>query len=474
MAGKIQNEDVKSEAELTGAGGAVSQLINDTKIYVTANSINKKLSTAITDGDIGGSPLTTKGDIFTYDTDDQRLAVGTNGYVLTADSAEATGLKWAPASGGSSPLTTKGDLFTYDTASQRLPVGDNDKVLVADSAEATGLKWVDLAYLNAQGGSAQVNYIKNSTATYGTTGWATYNDGTGATPIDGTGGTSNITLVSTNSTLIRGSKSFIASSVYGVPGDPIGSGVSYEFSIDAIDIENKYLQINFDYWTASNLSLVDSDLRVYVYHVDSSTLITPERPNGKTYHIPTTGGSSNPQRWEGRFKTIDVIGSSSTYRLIFHFAKSVTASDTLYLGFDNIYVGPELKVPYEVLESSSTSLASWGITASQWGDFTSLSLTPGTWDLSGVLWLHNNGSVTAGDYYLGTGSTSGNTAPSGGTPVDSTVATNEANSGYYSYLAFSNVMKEVTTTTTYYLKAKYDASVTNIRRAYRFTARRVR
>ena len=54
MAGKIQNEDVKSLSELTGAGGVASQLVNDTKIYVTASSINKQLSQAIIDGDIGG------------------------------------------------------------------------------------------------------------------------------------------------------------------------------------------------------------------------------------------------------------------------------------------------------------------------------------------------------------------------------------------------------------------------------------
>jgi len=48
----------------------------------------------------GASPLTTKGDLYTFSTSDARLGVGTNTYVLTADSAEATGLKWAaPASG---------------------------------------------------------------------------------------------------------------------------------------------------------------------------------------------------------------------------------------------------------------------------------------------------------------------------------------------------------------------------------------
>lgn len=49
----------------------------------------------------GSSPLTTKGDLYTYSTTDARLGVGTNGQVLTADSAQATGLKWAAAAGGS-------------------------------------------------------------------------------------------------------------------------------------------------------------------------------------------------------------------------------------------------------------------------------------------------------------------------------------------------------------------------------------
>ena len=46
------------------------------------------------------TPLTTKGDVFTFSTVDARLGVGANGTVLTADSAETTGLKWATAGGG--------------------------------------------------------------------------------------------------------------------------------------------------------------------------------------------------------------------------------------------------------------------------------------------------------------------------------------------------------------------------------------
>ena len=60
----------------------------------------------------GASPLTTKGDLYTFSTVDARLGVGTNGHVLTADSAEATGLKWAATAGGGKVLQVVQDVST--------------------------------------------------------------------------------------------------------------------------------------------------------------------------------------------------------------------------------------------------------------------------------------------------------------------------------------------------------------------------
>lgn len=77
-----------------------------------------------------------------------RLAVGTNGQALVADSAEATGLRWASITTDLLTATAwdaKGDLLAgtgADTAA-RLAVGGNGLMLVADSAQATGLRWAN-------------------------------------------------------------------------------------------------------------------------------------------------------------------------------------------------------------------------------------------------------------------------------------------------------------------------------------------
>jgi hypothetical protein len=47
--------------------------------------------------------------------------------------------------GSVSPLTTKGDLYGFSTLDARIPIGTNNQVLTADSAQALGLKWATAA-----------------------------------------------------------------------------------------------------------------------------------------------------------------------------------------------------------------------------------------------------------------------------------------------------------------------------------------
>jgi hypothetical protein len=96
------------------------------------------------------SPLTTKGDLYTFSTSDARLGVGANGTTLVADSSEATGLKWAtPAGGGkvlqvimgstSTEVSNSTTTFADTTLSASItPSSASSKVLVLVSQQGAG------------------------------------------------------------------------------------------------------------------------------------------------------------------------------------------------------------------------------------------------------------------------------------------------------------------------------------------------
>lgn len=94
-----------------GSSGSPLQLVGDSaspgnSFYYGTNGSGVKSYYALPSGLT--SPLTTKGDIWVFGSTNTREPIGTNGQVLTADSTQTTGMKWASASGA---LQTKGAEF---------------------------------------------------------------------------------------------------------------------------------------------------------------------------------------------------------------------------------------------------------------------------------------------------------------------------------------------------------------------------
>ena len=115
-----RTDDADTEGKLLNMSVFIQQgtANSDTSWVLTTNAPIVVDTTVLTYAQVAGSfnsPLTTKGDLLAFDTGNNRLPVGTNGQILTANSAVAFGVEWAaPGAASQTPWTQDIDADGFD------------------------------------------------------------------------------------------------------------------------------------------------------------------------------------------------------------------------------------------------------------------------------------------------------------------------------------------------------------------------
>jgi hypothetical protein len=257
-------------------------------------------------------------------------------YTVTSTGTSAGTWDSSYCVGSSSPLTTKGDIFTYSTTNARQPVPGDYGALVADSNQSTG--WRSAPY-TATDGKPGKNYIQYADFENGaTTGWTQGTTGTltnglpTGTPTFGSGasGTSSISIVSSGQLAGSNSLSY-ANSAATTAGNMIASS---SYAIDAED-QAKVLTIKFYYSVptgASNCNFSGTSSNSYawaIYDVTNSSWLT----SAGNFNLVQTTGSGYVTG------TCQTNATTANIRLVVYSANATSGAATIYL--DDFYVGPQ-------------------------------------------------------------------------------------------------------------------------------------
>lgn len=144
-----------------GSSGTPLQLVGDSAapgnnmVYGTNGSGVKSWYAAAAGG---SSPLTTKGDLYGFSTVNARIPVGADGFLLTADSTQALGLKWAAGAGGGGSSNITPD--SHPATPAGIGLGPNDEFETGTTIDTAGTRYASAtawtAY-NLSSGSSAVN-----------------------------------------------------------------------------------------------------------------------------------------------------------------------------------------------------------------------------------------------------------------------------------------------------------------------------
>lgn len=132
--GTINNTPIGATTASSAIFSALSLLIGGFKaIFTHANTVDRTYTLRDETGTLQMQRLTTKGDLLTYATSDVRQAVGSNNTVLTADSAQTNGIKWALVSLVNSITGILG-LANGGTNADLSATGGTKKILAQDAS----------------------------------------------------------------------------------------------------------------------------------------------------------------------------------------------------------------------------------------------------------------------------------------------------------------------------------------------------
>lgn len=249
-----------------------------------------------------------------------------------------------------SPLTTKGDIVVHSgTNNVRQAIGSDGQVLIADSAQTNGVRWTTL-----QQGSK--NYISNSTVeSNSTTGWSLSHstlDSTSKLPDQASGSwtsaSGNLAIATTSSGKLAGSYSLqlTQSTAASVAGDML---VTDAMTIDTED-QAKVMSFSFYYSAtsgASNLNFSGTNsnsIGVAIYDVTNSTWIQP----AGVFNLVQSSGVGLAS---GTFQT---SSNGTQYRLAIYFPNASTGTGTFTMLIDDVVIGPSKALTAPALEDFGT------------------------------------------------------------------------------------------------------------------------
>lgn len=350
-----------------------------------------------------------------------------------------------------SPLTTKGDIWVWSTTNDRLPVATGDgKILQVSSGAATGLAYSTATYPSVATSTGSfiyangTNFVASTSLwpnTVGSAGKILISDGTNniySTPLwPTTAGTLGSIVISDGTNKINSTS--LWPNTVGSAGKIIRSDGT----------TNAYTTSTFaDTYAVST-----------ILYASSANTITGLATANSGVLVTSSGGVPSISSTLPAFTTSSITFNPTTSGIV-----GTTTNDSASAGF----VGQE--ITSVVLVGSAVAL-----TTNTQKTITSVSLTAGDWDVTGVLWLDAAGTTTTSRVAVSISQTNDTvvTTPAAGGSF-SQIYPSTSTAGANNVLAAPRCRISLASTTTVYLVALATFLVSTLSGYGNIIARRVR